>query len=143
MKPKKPLRHDLKSLCGELHADDGIDPKEYFRPAGRRRADDRKTRQLCSQISDTLNMLLAECGDDVLRNLQVVRVMPAPDVSQLMVVVCPAIDGQPSAPNEVMLRLVAASGRLRAEVATAITRRRAPKLLFQYVAGEPGSEVTS
>jgi ribosome-binding factor A len=70
-----------------------------------------------------------------LRDLRVVAVRPAPDASQLLVVVAAAIAGQPLDADRVLARLAAASGRLRSEVAAAITRRRAPKLLFQFAAG--------
>ncbi len=99
---------------------------------------DRKTLQLCSQVADTLNQVLAgECDDDVLRELQVLSVVPAPDATQLMVIVAPAFaEGRKYA--EVLCRLAEASKLLRAEVAAAITRRRAPKLLFQYIDSPTG-----
>jgi ribosome-binding factor A len=43
--PKR--REELLAHCGELRDDDGVDPREYFKPAvshGRQR----KIRQLCS-----------------------------------------------------------------------------------------------
>jgi hypothetical protein len=46
----------------------------------------RKDLQLCRQVAETLQLVLGDCGDDVLRDLHVVRVVPAPDASQLLVV---------------------------------------------------------
>jgi len=43
-------------------------------------------------------------------------------------------------PAEVLEHLAAANGRLRAEVAAAIVRRRASKLVFQYVARNSTAE---
>src|SRR5205085_8961574 len=149
MKPKKfPRkrihRKSIQPLCGEIQADDGLDPREFFRPSRGCAADNRKARQLCGQVGDTLSLVLAgECGDDVLRNLQVIAVTPAPDSSQLLVLVGPAAGGQPADRAEVLARLSAAAGRLRSEVAAAITRRRAPALLFDYLPGDLRAEVRS
>ena len=58
-----------------------------FRPPPRT---DRKTLQLCGQIADTLNYVLSgELDDDLLRNLYVESVRPAPDASRLLVSVAP------------------------------------------------------
>jgi ribosome-binding factor A len=97
--------------------------------------------QLCSQVADTLNLVLSgECADEFLQCLQVVAVRPAPDASQLLVLVSPSsVDPVPD-PVKVMQHLAVASGRLRAEVAAAIVRRRAPKLVFQYVATNAAGE---
>ncbi len=139
MKRNKPSKRDLAALCAEVRPDDGIDPKQFFRTETTRRKNDRKTMQLCSQVADTLNQFLSgESGDDVLRELQVVSVVPAPDASQLLVVVAPLLNGGPTE-GIALARLDEASGRLRAAVTGAITRRRAPKLLFQFVAGSPGA----
>jgi ribosome-binding factor A len=135
MNRKKPSRRQLESLCANVHPDDGIDPKEFFRPSRGRRPADRKTLQLCSQVADTLSLVLSgECADEFLQCLQVVAVRPAPDASQLLVLVSPSSVGPAPDPVTVLERLAAASARLRAEVAGAIVRRRAPKLVFQYVA---------
>jgi hypothetical protein len=40
--------------------------------------------QLCHQVAETLNCVLSgECRDEVLQNLQVLGVEPAPNASQL------------------------------------------------------------
>jgi ribosome-binding factor A len=89
--------------------------------------------QLCGQVKDTLNQVLTgECDDDVLRSLYVLSVTPAPDAVQLMVVVRPLLPGEKLRPAEVLARLTAHSGQLRNAVANAITRRKAPQLLFQF-----------
>ena len=118
----------MQSLCADIHPDDGADPKEFFRPTKRSKTVDRKTLQLCSQVADTLNLVLSgECADESLQCLQVVEVRPAPDASQLLVLVGPSsVDPAPD-PLAVMQRLATANGRLRAEVAGAIVRRRAQK----------------
>ena len=143
MKFKRPSRRQLQSLCGEVRPDDGIDPKELSRPKRKREAANRKARQLCGQVADTLNLVLSgECGDELLRNLQVVAVTPAPDATQLLVLVAQAVEGELVDATDVLARLGASEGRLRALVAAAITRRRAPKLLFQYAPGPSVGEAS-
>jgi len=69
----------------------------------------------------------------VLQNLLVTEVTPAPDASQLLVLLTPAAGSQMLEADEVMAALRAASGRLRTEVAAAISRKRAPRLTFQFL----------
>lgn len=131
----KRTRARLHEHCEQLHEDDGIDPRELAKSEGQPRRHDRKTLQLCRQVADTLSLVLAgEFDDELLHNLEVVSVEPAPDASQLLVGVCPAIPGEQVDAAQVMERLAKVSGRLRSEVAAAITRKRAPRLLFQVLA---------
>src|SRR5579862_2112101 len=124
MNRKKPSRRQLESLCADIHPDDGVDPKQFFRPSKRTKTADRKTLQLCGQVADTLNLVLSgECADEVLQSLQVIEVRPAPDASQLLVLVSPASNDAAVDPAMVLKHLAVANGRLRAEVASAIVRR--------------------
>jgi ribosome-binding factor A len=96
---------------------------------------DRKALQLCHQVAETLEEVLAECGDGLLQALRVIDVEPAPDASRLLVTV--AIDGLPQEAIDlgvVHKHLAHASGHLRSEVATAITRKRAPVLVYRLTA---------
>lgn len=135
MKRRQPSKRDLAAFCAKVESEDGTDPKHFFRRHTIRKKDNRKAMQLCSQVADVLNQVLSgECGDEVLNQLQVVSVVPVADGSELVVYVAPAfVDG----PTECLAlsRLAAACSMLRAEVAAAITRRRVPKLRFQFVAG--------
>lgn len=122
------------TLAAELHSDDGQDPKEFFRKSKQVKGTGRKALQLCSQVADTLSLVLSgECGDEVLQNLLVAEVTPAPDASQLLVLLTPAPGSQSLTNEEVTIALRAASGRLRTEVAAAISRKRAPRLTFQFL----------
>jgi len=77
--------------------------------------------------------LAGECGDEVLRAVYVDAVAPAPDASRLLVrLVVPARAGV--GPEEVLGRVERAHARLRATVAAAITRKRAPELSLLPVA---------
>jgi ribosome-binding factor A len=129
----KPSRKEMLSVCNEIHPDDGVDPRELAR-AGRPGKDDRKARQLCRQVAETLSQVLSgECGNEVLQGLQVMAVDPAPDAAQLVVTVRAALPGEVLDPDEVQAHIAAAMGKLRREVAAAITRKRAPTLIFRVL----------
>ena len=91
-----------------------------------------KALQLCRQVQRILTLELAGFGgDEVLRDLYVADVMPAAGSSQLLV----QISIPPNFPIvDVLERLDRAAPKLRAAVAAAITRKRAPELSFIPVA---------
>jgi ribosome-binding factor A len=131
---RKPSRKRLRSLCAEVHADDGSDPRVFFRKDGSRGKPRHKARQLCQQVLEVLDGLLAgHSGDELLQELAVVDVEPAPDATRLLVTVTPRPSGIPHDPSLFLASLGRASGWLRAEVAAAITRKRAPLLAFRVV----------
>lgn len=102
--------------------------------ASSRRKTEWKTRQLCRQVQRTLNAALADRAIAGL-DLFVDGVTPAPDCGRLLVhVVVPA--GQPLA--DTMIALSRATPRLRADVASSITRKRAPELCFVPACPEGG-----
>jgi ribosome-binding factor A len=135
----------VRGLCAESSDGDGVDPHARPRlvaggPHTRTRSSpglDRKALQLCHQVAETLEEVLAECGDGLLQALRVVDVEPAPDASRLLVTV--ALDGLPEEAldlSTVHKHLAHASGHLRSEVATAITRKRAPVLVYRLAGPE-------
>jgi ribosome-binding factor A len=130
MTTRRPRRKVLRSLCAEVHPDDGVDPREQSKSSGRKKAP-RKGQQLCKQVAETLDGVLAGEGDAVLRSLRVVAVAPAPDLARLLVTVASALPGDAIDPAAVLDHLERASGHLRSEVAAAITRRKAPSLAFR------------
>lgn len=127
----KRMREQMRALCGEIHEDDGVDPREFFNAGRVGRKQDHKAKQLCRQVAETVDQVLAgETGDDALRCLRVAAVRPAPDASRLLVLVvadCPPDD---FCRDQTEARLQASAGRLRTAVAAAITRRKAPLLTF-------------
>ncbi|MGC8640341.1 MAG: ribosome-binding factor A [Isosphaeraceae bacterium] len=138
-------RKRMYGLCAELSDDDGMGPRGRSRsatgvrpPQGRSRPGlDRKALQLCHQVAETLEEVLAECGDSVLQDLRVLDVEPAPDASRLLVTL--AVDqwqSQPVDPSRIHDHLSKASGHLRSEVAGAITRKRTPVLVYRLAAPE-------
>jgi ribosome-binding factor A len=143
MKDHTISRRYLKGLCAELTEGDGVDPHAFSRLAmngasrhGRCRPGlDRKALQLCHQVAETLEEVLAECGDAVLQALRVLDVEPAPDGSRLLVTVgVEALSNEKVDPDRVHDHLSRASGHLRNEVAGAITRKRIPVLVYRLVA---------
>jgi ribosome-binding factor A len=129
-------------VCGEIHPEDGLDPAEFFRPARKRDNSHRKTKQLCHQVAQTLSLALGDF-DNELRELRIVSVTPAPDATQLLVIVAPSFPGVKLDADSVSAKLAFAEGRLRSEVAAAITRKKAPRLLFQFVEGSGFRPLTS
>ena len=94
-----------------------------------------KAWQLCRQVAVTLDEVLAECGDGVLRGLRVVSVAPFPDASRLLVTLT-SIDDRPGGvigAGSVLEHIEHAAGHLRCEIAAAVTRKRAPVLVYQLV----------
>lgn len=118
---------ELRSFCTDVGAEDGCDPR-LDRREGVGKVPNRKALQLCAQVERTLAGVLADCGEDLLRDLLIESVIPAPNASRLLVTVRPAV---PIEPAVVLERLEHARAKLRTEVVAAIHRRRAPDLLFR------------
>ena len=103
---------------------------------------DRKTIQLCHQVAEELQMILiSECDDDFLRELTVESVIPAPNASRLLVSVSSPSISTCEELGSILYQLQLVMGLLRSEVARAITRRKAPELIFRVVT--PGVESTN
>jgi ribosome-binding factor A len=103
---------------------DALDDKEPGSGSSHRQVE-RKTLQFCRQVQRALNFALADSsvGD----GLFVEEVSPAPDCGRLLARVM--IPGA-LAVADVMIALGRETPRLRSEVASAITRKRAPELFF-------------
>ncbi len=124
MPRRKPSRTRLRTLCAEVHPDDGSDPR--YAPKETSSSKPRhKAMQLCRQVRDVLDGLLDE--------LAVVAVDPAPDSAHLLVTVAARTSDAPPDAASILKWLQHASGWLRSEVAAAITRKRAPLLTFRVV----------
>ena len=84
--------------------------------------------QLCRQVQQELHFILGDCADDIVRDLMVEDVQPAPDASRLAVVVNTELS-----PRVVLKQLYRMYGYIRTEIASAINRKRVPELIFQCV----------
>jgi len=94
---------------------------------------DVKTLRLCRQAAEALQTALSgECGDEVLQDLAVASVEPAPEGGGLVV----TVDAPAHPPLEVLERLGRAKGLLRSAIARAITRKRVPDLRFRILPPE-------
>ncbi|MGA2501822.1 MAG: ribosome-binding factor A [Tepidisphaeraceae bacterium] len=105
--------------------------------SSRQKRQDRKTQQLCRQAYRVLTGVLLDLAHDpILADVVLDGVEPAPDASRLLVRVYTTVPGVPAV--EIYNRLADATGRLRAELAAAITRKRAPGLAFCVVPMQEG-----
>jgi len=112
-------------LCADWTADDGIDPR-FLPKRSQGKVSNRKALQLCRQVERTLSVALE---GDMLRDLTVESVVPAPDSSRLLVTL--VFHGlETVATATILAALYQQQARLRAEVATAIHRKKTPELTF-------------
>ena len=139
LRTKDTMSHDR----AEVDAEDGLDPRDVFESKNQHRGADRKTQQLCAQVAETLQQVLGEAADQSVQALQVVEVVPAPDATQLLVLTAPVVNCTDFDLEATIAALLRASGWLRRQVAAAITRKRAPLLVFRVIPGLPEKEVQS
>lgn len=132
MKSRRPNSRTLRTLCADLSPEDGVDPKLLAR-GGADSPDRRKTWQLCSQVHDALRLIMGEAADERLHGLEVREVLPSPNDAQLLILLVPLDRLTADEREEITEALAAANGWLRSEVTTAITRKRAPRLLLQLL----------
>jgi ribosome-binding factor A len=132
MSSRERNQYDPRNLCAHLHPDDGIDPREMARrDTEYDTKSDRKVWQLCKQVGRTLQLALGTLPRaDMLVEVSVQTVTPAPNAGRLRVVL--AIP-DPQRREEVAALLTEHGGRLRREVASTISRRRAPELAFEVI----------
>ena len=141
MPDPKPSRKRLRTMCAEVDADDGADPRIFFRKDGDRKPGRHKARQLARQVAEVLDgLLVGSTADPVLGSLIVVAVDPAPDAATLRVTVARGDSSEPIPPALILAHLARASGWLRSEVAAAITRKKAPVLVYRVVEVRPRGE---
>lgn len=98
---------------------------------------DRHTLQLCSQVAETLHLVLLDSDDDDLRDLSLLEVLPIAGSGRLLIRLSYPVRKAGDIAR-VQQKLTDAGKELRAEVAAAITRRKAPELNFQVVPGPSG-----
>lgn len=128
MASRRFTRKPPEGLCAQRDADDGIDPRlAPQRPHGI--VTNRKALQLCRQVERILAGVLE---GEILRDLSVHSVVPAPDSSRLLATF--VFHGSLAvATPDVLAALHAAHAKLRGEVARAIHRRKTPELTYQVL----------
>jgi ribosome-binding factor A len=143
MTPDKRTRAQMRAHCSEIHEDDGIDPRDFFRPATQRGKDNRKAMQLCRQVAETLEQVLcSEIADELVCSLSVTSVVPAPDSSRLLVTLRTDLKLHEFDRPELERRLEGRRGQLRCAVAGAITRRKTPNLALVIVGPDQAPPAT-
>jgi ribosome-binding factor A len=134
----KKLRASMLESCGEIHEDDGIDPRRYFK-SKRTQQGDRKTKQLCQQVARTINLCLNDCDDPIVQSMFLVGVQPAPDSSCLLLHIECDVDNFDH--GAAMLAIRSQVARLQFEISRAINRKRVPNLTFSVcITGGQGNE---
>ena len=115
-------------LSSEPAADDGIDPRFVPKyPPGK--VSNRKALQLCREVERVLSMAFE---GELLRDLTVESVVPAPDSSRLLVTL--RFHGSATvATTDIHDALRIQHAKLRGAIAEAIHRRKTPELAFQVV----------
>ena len=102
------------------------------------RGGDWKTLRFCRQVEDALSIAFAGgCGDEILGELGVESVVPAPDAGHLLVTVAFVSKERIPDPLETLARLHKAMGWLRVQVCAAISRSKVPELAFRFAPIEP------
>lgn len=122
---KRPVKDGI-FPCDELLEGDGIDPRYDSKD---RKVANRKALQLCSQVQNALNLSLPSLADETLQNLYVSSVVPASDSTQLLVTIT---SGDNVDKDVVLSKMAAVSGKLRADIAGSIHRKKVPNLRFNY-----------
>lgn len=88
-----------------------------------------KDLQVCRQVFDALTYALAELDDEVVDELVLVSVTPAPSAARVQVTLMPSREGIDL--DEALARLREVAPELREEVAAEVSRRRVPELVFR------------
>jgi ribosome-binding factor A len=139
----KRTREQMLAHCDAIHEDDGVDPREFFKLRSHRDKPDRKAQQLCRQVAETIDQILAgELGDAALNGLRVASAIPAPDASRMLVTLVATGDDGPFDRTAIEHKLATVTGLLRSAVAAAITRRKAPNLSFVVIGPNDGAAST-
>ena len=124
-------------LCDEPGSEDGADPRVFFRR--RDRSPNYKSKRLCGAVQRTLSLCLSSMlGDEGARGLEIESVEPAVSAGWLLVTLRADQLLDPEDRGRILRALEATRGTLRAEIASAISRRRVPDLRFVVLG--PGEE---
>lgn len=130
----RPPNLDL-TAAADHGREDELDPKRWHdrRTWHQPRKTGRKAMQLCGQVADALRTILPGLADEVLHNLTVVSVEPAPNTGRLLVTVAGPVPADVTDQATRTERLTTAAGHIRTEVAAAVCRRKAPELVFRVI----------
>jgi ribosome-binding factor A len=108
-------------------------PEQYFGEPDRARKRNWKTEQLCKQVERAVALVIGEWADDVLLGAAVAAAEPWPDAARLRITVVLASGRTSEHAQDAHKALTHAAGRLRAEIAHSIHRKRVPEIAFQVM----------
>lgn len=129
----KKMREQMLELCGSIHEDDGLDAKDFHQTrSNKKKSDDHRQLMLCEQVARTLAQVLAESVEESICGLKVERVLPGKQSAGLRVVLRRLLEFDEQECIELLELLKEQEGWLRSEVAAAITRKRVPRLTFEF-----------
>jgi ribosome-binding factor A len=125
---------EMKSLCKEIHPEDGIPPHLLKRQQQQQNTPNAaRANQYCKATHRALDAgFYSVCGDERLKSLHILSVEPHNKGSSLLVIIA-APDPDIQAMAELEQTLQKASGLLRSVVAMEIQRKRTPHLTFRVV----------
>ena len=133
----KRIREQMLKLCESICEDDGQDPREVHESKyDRTKNAEHRRQRLCQRVERTLRLVLTESVVELVRELKIESVVPGRNLSALTVNVG-VPKGADRERQKVLLELLKSQqGWLRSEVATAISRKRVPRLFFQFTASD-------
>ena len=95
---------------------------------------DYKTMSLCKLVGRIVQTALTgEVADEILQDLTVLEVQPAPNAGRLMVVLMQGRLTAATPLDDIYARLERVQGLLRSEIAQSTTRKRTPELAFMVM----------
>lgn len=127
------MRQQMLKLCGSISEDDGQDPRKLSESKTTRKSNDEyRHERLCRQVARTLELVLPESLAEPIRDLKIDRVVRGRNTSVLKVKIAEPKWADRSQQTELMDLVKSQEGWLRSEVAAAITRKRVPRLSFEF-----------
>lgn len=142
MVTSKKLREQLLELCGSLGEEDTLSPREFHQKKKYKKRLGHKNLQLCEQVARTLMLVLPESKEEPIRDLVVERIrlgknagglrveLQQPDFQQTEF---QQLSQDVVGTRELLALLRDQEGWLRSELANAITRKKVPRLTFEFV----------
>ena len=133
MKISKKIREQMQKYCGSTGEDDFIDPRTFHEITAHSSDHEARRLRLCGQVARTLRSVLPESADALVREIEVQTVEPQGGKNTLRVVVRLPADlnsDKRVTMRELLQTLRRQEGWLRSEIASAITRKRVPRLSF-------------
>ncbi len=119
-----------RQLCGEIGEEDGVDPR-LLSSTGTAEKKGHKSKQFGKAAKRVLSLKMSEFSDPKLQSLSILEVTSQHEGQSLLVILC--CDDRVSTHQEAELlqKLHALEGSLRAAIARAVKRKRIPSLRFK------------